>query len=70
MPLVDLIVTVCLIAHPGACEKRHMLFEAKGSLRTCMYEAQFYLAKWSSEHPQYDIKRWQCAWPNSEGSDT
>lgn len=68
MAFVDLIVTVCLIAHPGSCDTRHMLIESSGSLRTCMFKAEFYLAKWAAEHPQYEIKRWRCAWPEQEGS--
>lgn len=70
MLLVDLIVTVCMIAHPQSCENRHLLFESKGSLRSCMYEAQFYLAQWSGEHPEFSIKRWRCEWPDREGSET
>lgn len=70
MDLVDLVVTVCMIAHPQSCQDRHILVESRGSLRTCMYEAQFYLAKWIGEHPNVVIKRWQCEWPNQEGKQT
>jgi hypothetical protein len=66
MNLVDLIVTVCLLSQPQSCNDRHLLFESQGSLRSCMFQAQFYLARWAGEHPGLKIVRWRCAWPSQE----
>lgn len=71
MNLVDLIVTVCSLAHPHqSCEVRHMLFQSHGSLTACMAEAPPYLARWQSEHPALKVVRWQCAWPEQEKQDS
>lgn len=64
--MVDLIVTLCLLAHPGTCTDRHLLFESSGSLDACMRQAQPYLATWMQEHPNMRIVRYHCAWPESE----
>lgn len=70
MNLVDLIVTVCLMSNPQSCQDRHLLFESQGSLRTCVFQAQFYLAQWISEHPNVQIARWRCEWPDKEKQPT
>lgn len=67
MNLVDLVVMLCSLANPAACEEKHLLFEAHGSLRTCMMEAQPYLAQYMGEHPDQRIVRWRCDWPDREG---
>lgn len=64
--MVDLIVTLCLLAHPGSCRVRHMLFESSGSLAVCMWQAQPYLARWIGEHPNLRIVSYRCAWPETE----
>ncbi len=64
--MVDLIVTLCLLAHPGSCSDRHLLFESRGSLEECMREAQPYLATWMREHPNLRIARYHCDWPENE----
>jgi hypothetical protein len=64
MNLVDLILTVCLTAHPGQCRVEHLHFESHGSLMQCMLRAPTEIAKWSQEHPTLKIKRWKCAFPS------
>ena len=51
MDMVDLILTVCLIANPGNCRDEHLYFESRGSLFQCMMLAPSEIAKWSQEHP-------------------
>jgi hypothetical protein len=70
MNLVDLIILVCSLANPADCSERHLLFEAHGSLKACMMEAQPYLAQWVGEHPNERIARWRCAWPDTEDRKT
>jgi hypothetical protein len=67
MNLVDLIVTACLLAHPTVCKDHHIMLQSQGSLRSCVYNAQLYLARWAGEHPGLKIVRWSCAGPNQEG---
>jgi hypothetical protein len=66
MNLVDLIVLACTLVNPGACREHHILFQSSGSLRSCMMQAQPYLAQWAGEHPGYLVTRWRCAWPDQE----
>jgi hypothetical protein len=64
MGLIELILTVCSLAHPGQCDDRHLQFVSQGSLQACMSNAQPYMAQWINEHPDVHIVRWHCAYPN------
>lgn len=69
MAFIDLIVLVCAISNPSACREEHILFQSAGSLESCMMRAQPYLAQWAGEHPALQIRRWRCAWPETEARD-
>lgn len=64
MDLVDLILTVCVAAHPAECRTEHLYFESRGSLVQCMVLAPPEIAKWSKEHPALKVMRWKCAFPD------
>jgi hypothetical protein len=64
---VVLIVLVCSIVNPGVCSEKQFLLESSGTLKSCVMEAQPYLAAWIGEHPNQRIASWRCAWPGSEG---
>jgi hypothetical protein len=66
MNMIDLIIVVCSLAHPDACQEKHLLFEAHGPLYACMWEAQPYLAQWIGEHPDLRIASFRCDWPEHE----
>lgn len=67
MNFVDLIIVVCSLSHPGAaCQERHLPFESAGSLMSCMWQAQPFLANWVGEHPDARIASFRCAWPDTE----
>ncbi|MHB8886128.1 MAG: hypothetical protein ACYC5H_13830 [Methylovirgula sp.] len=66
MGLMELILTVCSIAHPGQCDDRHLQFASQGSLRTCVADAEPYMAQWSNSHPNVHIVKWRCAYPGQE----
>jgi hypothetical protein len=67
LDVVVLIAMVCSILDPTACSEKRFLLETNGSLRSCVMEAQPYLAAWIGEHPNSRIASWRCAWPGSEG---
>lgn len=68
MHFVQLILTVCTLAQPAACDERKITFEsATGSTRNCMMQALPYIAQWSGEHPNLTVTRWRCAEPGAEG---
>jgi hypothetical protein len=70
MDLVDLILLACTVANPNTCHEYHLTFQTSGSLRSCMMQAQPYLAQWAGEHPGLTIMRWHCAWPGQEDEHT
>lgn len=45
MGLIELLLTVRSIMHPGQCDDRHLQFASQGSLRACMSDAQPYMAQ-------------------------
>ena len=67
MQWVDLIVLACSLADPSVCKEYHLAFQSAGSLRSCMMQAQPYLAQWVGDHPNERVARWRCAWPDAEG---
>ncbi len=70
MHLVDLIVLACTLVAPGTCREYHLTLQSAGSLRSCMMQAQPYLAQWVGDHPNFRVARWHCAWPEEEENKT
>jgi hypothetical protein len=67
MNIVELVVMVCSLLNPNACVEKHFEFESNGSLKSCMMQAQPYLARWVGDHPNERIAAYRCAWPGQEG---
>ncbi|ASR09945.1 hypothetical protein CHY08_22835 (plasmid) [Rhizobium leguminosarum bv. viciae] len=65
MNLVDLVLTVCVLANPTSCRAEHFYFESRGSLIQCMTLAPAHIAKWSGSHPSLKIVRWTCVFPSN-----
>jgi len=57
--MIDLVMTVCLLASPAACREERSELE-NVSVISCMTQGQFYAARWADEHPAYRISRWRC----------
>lgn len=70
MGLIELVLTVCAIAHPAVCEEQHLQFASAGSLTQCAMAAPPYIAQWISDHPKWTAVRWHCAYPGRGGKDT
>ena len=66
MDLVNLILTVCLVASPEKCRDEKLTFERRGDVMLCMFLAQSEIVKWSAEHPKLTVKKWKCALPDKE----
>lgn len=62
--MIDLVMTVCLLATPAACREERSEFDAV-SLMSCMTQGQFYAARWIDEHPAYRLSRWRCEQRNT-----
>jgi len=69
MGLVELILTVCSLAQPAACEERQLSFLDQGSLMQCMLQAPPTIAQWADAHPNRQVVKWRCAYPGSEAKD-
>ena len=63
MNLIDLVLTVCLLADPNSCRKEHIYFESEGPFFQCMFLAPARIARWSAEHPAVRVVRWTCERP-------
>ncbi len=68
MNLIELIMTVCSLAHPDVCEDKHIQFVDQGSLRQCMFDAEPVMAQWVGQHPNEQIVKWRCTYPDMEGN--
>jgi len=70
MGLIELVLTVCAIAHPAVCEEQHLQFASTGSLTQCAMAAPPYIAQWIEQHPKWTAVRWHCEYPGHGGKDT
>jgi hypothetical protein len=66
MELIDLVLTVCLLADLNECRIEHLHFECRGLVAQCMFLAPPEIARWSSDHPALKIVRWKCKYPKCE----
>lgn len=66
MDIIDLVLTICLMATPSNCREERLHFENKGNLLNCMFLAPTQIAKWSEEHPNLRVVKWKCAYPTNE----
>jgi hypothetical protein len=65
---IELILTVCTLGQPAACDERRLLFSSENSsLRGCMIQAQPFIAQWVGDHPNVTVSRWRCAVPGTAG---
>lgn len=66
MGFVELILTVCTLAQPMACEERRLSLEDEGSLMHCMTQAPPVIAEWAGSHPGRQVVKWRCSYPGQE----
>ena len=57
--MIELVITVCLIASSGSCREERPGFSGD-SLLSCMTQGQFLAARWLEEHPAWQMTRWRC----------
>ena len=63
--MIEIILTVCAIAHPTNCEEKYLQFAWEGSINQCMMAAQPYIAEWIGRHPEWMARKWSCDYPGS-----
>ena len=57
--MIELILTVCLIAAPGACREERPDFGG-GSVVECFMQGQIVASQWLATRPAYTLTRWRC----------
>jgi hypothetical protein len=56
--MIELVMTVCLIAAPSDCRKERIAFE--GGFLACSRVGQMAAADWIATHPRWRLTRWSC----------
>ncbi len=64
--MIELVLTVCVVAQPDTCVDQHLLFDWEGSPRQCMMSAPPFVARWAGQHREWFVRRWKCQYPKSE----
>ncbi len=67
--MIELLMTVCVIAQPAICRDQHMLLDSDVTPVQCMMNVQPTIARWGSEHPQWFVQRWKCQYPREGNKD-
>ncbi len=58
--MMAIIIQACLIADPQVCQEHRIPVNGDASDSHCMLHAPPYFAKWSQDHPGWQIKKWRC----------
>ena len=64
--LVNLILTICISGAADKCRTETLAFESQGDLMKCMFLAPIEIAKWTGEHPKFEVVRWRCKFPGKD----
>lgn len=59
-PIIELVVTVCLIVAPESCDDEHFPVYVNMPLATCAMQAMPTIARWADEHEDFLVKAWHC----------
>ncbi len=62
--MIELVMTVCLLAQPDDCRKERLPFD--GTETACAMAGHFVVATWTAEHPAWRVTRWRCGVPERE----
>ena len=61
MTMIELVMTVCLLASPGECRQERLPFE--GPLLACATQGQVAALEWLQTPPKWQLTRWRCGPP-------
>lgn len=57
--MIELVFMACAVGEPNAC-REHAFQYVDITTMTCMMGAQPELAKWTNQHPNWEIRNWKC----------
>jgi hypothetical protein len=63
--MLAIVLSACLTNDPNVCRDYKIPIDADIDAMTCMAEAPPHFAKWTEEHPGWQVTRWRCA-PSTE----
>ena len=58
--MMELVLTVCLLADPSKCEERSIGLYPDMTAMACVMQGQPQIATWAETHPGLSIERWTC----------
>ena len=57
-----ILMSICLLSDPSSCrEERLSLSFERINAQACLIQSQGAIAEWQLSHPEWRVKRWQCA---------
>lgn len=63
--MIELVIIACLTAEPQRCDSFHVPFQQQYTVVQCMFQGQLQVMAWAEEHPSWQIKRWNCGYPEA-----
>jgi|AntRauTorckE5430_2_1112549.scaffolds.fasta_scaffold01997_10 hypothetical protein len=57
--MIEVLFVVCMAAAPAECDEKRLVLGDIPSA-SCQRLAQPELARWMENHPELNIRRWQC----------
>ncbi len=64
--MIELVFVACMIGEPQNCREAELQLWDENSPMACMMSAQGSLARWTSDHPDWQISRWKCRIPGRD----
>ena len=58
--MLAVILSACMVNTPTVCRDYKLPVSAYIDPMRCAMDAPPYFARWSEEHPGWEIKRWRC----------
>jgi hypothetical protein len=59
--MIEVVAMVCFIQEPDRCKDIRLSFAAEAvTPQQCMMYGQMELAKWTGEHPNWQIRKFSC----------
>ncbi|MCW2241293.1 hypothetical protein [Azospirillum canadense] len=64
--MFELVLVVCLAAQPDQCTiERPPSIERFATAMDCTHGGYFHVVRWLMEHPNWNVRRWQCEQPSA-----
>lgn len=60
MNFYEIVLAICMLSDPSQCKEQTLQFESVESLNQCNLDAQFYIASWLNENPEWQMKSFRC----------